>query len=66
MKKGTKVAIAGRLENNDYTNKDGQKVHDIRIMVDEIEFAESKKESNNTGRDVTEFNHIDPSDLPFS
>lgn len=67
IKKGTKVALMGRLENNDYTNKDGQKVHDIRIMVEEIEFAESKKESNNSdSRDVTEFNHIDPNELPFS
>lgn len=67
IKKGTKVALMGRLEDNDYTNKDGQKVHDIRIMVEEIEFAESKKESNNSdSRDVTEFNHIDPNELPFS
>lgn len=42
LKKGTKVVLSGRLENNNYTNKDGQKVYDIRIMVDEIEFAESK------------------------
>lgn len=42
LKKGTKVVISGRLENNNYTNKDGQKVYDVRVMVDEIEFAESK------------------------
>jgi len=66
-KKGTKFLISGRLENNDYTNKDGQKVRDNRIIIEEIEFAESKKESNNTdSRDVTEFNHIDTSELPFS
>lgn len=67
IKKGTKVVISGRLENNDYTNKDGVKVKDIRIIIEEIEFAESKKETNNTdSRDVTELNHIDPMDLPFS
>lgn len=67
IKKGTKVVISGRLENNDYTNKDGVKVKDIRIIIEEIEFAESKKETNNTdSRDVTEPNHIDPMDLPFS
>lgn len=66
-KKGTKFLISGRLENNDYTNKDGQKVRDNRIIIEEIEFAESKKESNNTdSRDVAEFNHIDISELPFS
>lgn len=67
IKKGTKVVISGRLENNDYTNKDGVKVKDIRIIIEEIEFAESKKETNNTdSRDVTELNRIDPMDLPFS
>ena len=42
MKKGTKIVVSGRLQNNNYTNKDGQKVYDVRIMVEEIEFAESK------------------------
>lgn len=42
LKKGTKVVLSGRLENNNYTNKDGQKVYDVRISVEEIEFAESK------------------------
>ena len=33
LKKGTKVVVTGRLQNNNYTNKDGQKVYDVRIMV---------------------------------
>ncbi len=46
IKKGTKVVVTGRLENNNYTNKEGQKVYDVRIMVEEIEFAESKNASS--------------------
>ena len=42
LKKGTKIVISGRLQNNNYTNKDGQKIYDARIMVEDIEFAESK------------------------
>lgn len=42
LKKGTKIVVSGRLQNNNYTNKDGQKVYDVRIMVEDIEFAESK------------------------
>lgn len=42
LHKGTKVVVSGRLENNNYTNKEGHKVYDVRIMVEEIEFAESK------------------------
>ena len=43
LKKGIKIVITGRLQNNNYTNKDGQKVYDVRIITEEIEFAESKK-----------------------
>lgn len=45
LKKGTKMVIVGRLQNDNYTNKEGQKVYRTRIMVDELEFAESKAAS---------------------
>ncbi len=45
LHKGTKVVLSGRLQNDNYTNKDGQMVYSIRVMVDEIEFAESKNSS---------------------
>lgn len=42
LKKGMKMVVVGRLQNDSYTNKEGQKVYSTRIMVDELEFAESK------------------------
>ena len=45
LHKGTKVVLCGRVQNDNYTNKDGQMVYSVRIMVDEIEFAESKSAS---------------------
>lgn len=42
LKKGTKIALTGRVQNDNYTNKEGQKVYSTRIMAEEIEFAESK------------------------
>ena len=42
LHKGVKVLLSGRAQNDNYTNKDGQMVYSIRVMVDEIEFAESK------------------------
>lgn len=42
LHKGTKVVLSGRVQNDNYTNKDGQMVYSVRIMVDEIEFAESR------------------------
>ena len=49
MHKGTKVVLSGRIQNDNYTNKDGQMVYSVRIMVDEVEFAESKNASGDNG-----------------
>lgn len=43
-KKGDLIAISGKVKNNNYTNKDGQKVYSTEIHVDEIEFLERKKD----------------------
>ena len=42
LHKGTKIVVSGRIQNDNYTNKDGQTVYSVRVMVEEIEFAESK------------------------
>lgn len=42
FKKGTKIAVVGRIQTGSYTNKDGQKVYTTDIVVEEQEFAESK------------------------
>ncbi len=42
LRQGTKVALEGRIQTGSYTNKDGQKVYTTDILVDNIEFAESK------------------------
>ena len=47
IKKGVKVLIRGRMEQDDYTNKDGQKVYGWKCTIDEIDFGESKKDSGN-------------------
>ncbi len=49
LHKGTKIVLSGRVQNDNYTNKDGQMVYSVRIMVDEIEFAESKNASGGGG-----------------
>lgn len=41
-KKGTKLAVVGRIQTGSYTNKDGQKVYTTDVMIEEQEFAESK------------------------
>jgi len=49
LKKGTKIALTGRIQTGSYTNKEGQKVYTTDIIAEEVEFAESKGsgDSNN-------------------
>jgi single-strand DNA-binding protein len=42
LRKGTKVAITGRIQTGSYTNKEGQKVYTTDVVVEDQEFAESK------------------------
>ena len=49
LRKGVKVVVCGRIQNDNYTNKEGQMVYSVHVMVDEIEFAESKNASANNG-----------------
>lgn len=40
---GVKVVVTGRMENENYTNRDGNQVYGVRLLAEDIEFAESKK-----------------------
>ena len=42
LKQGTKILLSGRVQNDNYTNKNGEKVYSVQIIAEEIEFAESK------------------------
>ena len=53
LKKGTKILMEGRVENNNYTNKDGQKVYGFQFIAENIEFAESKKAAEANGVSTT-------------
>ena len=45
LKKGTKIAIEGRIQTGSYTNKEGQRVYTTDVVVDRHEFCESKGSS---------------------
>ena len=50
LKQGTKVVGCGRIQTGSYTNKDGQRVYTTDVVLEEVEFAESKNASQqNTG-----------------
>lgn len=53
LRKETKVAVTGRIQTGSYTNREGQKVYTTDVVVEEQEFAESKRaagqQDNNAG-----------------
>lgn len=46
FRKGLKIAALGRIRTGSYTNKDGVTISTTDIVVEEVEFAESKPASN--------------------
>ena len=50
LKKGTKILLTGSIQNDNYTNGHGEQVYAMQVIVDEMEFAESK----NAGSGATE------------
>jgi len=67
LKKGLKIAISGRIQTGNYTNKDGQKVYTTEVVVEEQEFAEAKK--SGSAEETSDFQNIPEGiedDLPFS
>ena len=49
LRKGTKIAVTGRIQTGSYTNKDGVKVYTTDVVVEDHEFVESKGNSNSDG-----------------
>lgn len=60
LHKGTKIALVGRIQTGSYTDKDGKKVYTTDVVVEEVEFAESKKEAQG------DYMPIPDGSLPFN
>ena len=62
--KGTKFVVEGRIQTGSYTNKDGQKVYTTDVVVEQVEFAESKASADgNTTNNTANSNA--PTDTSF-
>lgn len=63
-RKGTKFVVEGRIQTGSYTNKDGQKVYTTDVVVEQVEFAESKASADgNTANNTSNSNT--PTDTSF-
>jgi len=49
FKQGMKMVAVGRIQTGSYTNKEGVKVYTTDIVVEEVEFAESKGNNSDSG-----------------
>lgn len=58
-KKGTGVNIDGRLQTGSYKNKDGVTVYTTDVIVDNLEFPLSNKDTSNNNNSNTEQNAND-------
>lgn len=72
LTKGTKVVVIGRVQTDNYTNKKGEKVWSTNIVVEDIEFAESKRAAADNGVQVKNNDgfmelpeNLDDEGLPF-
>ena len=66
FKQGSKIAIEGRIQTGDYTDKDGVKRYTTDVVVESAEFVEKKAETTPPASD----NFVDipegiENDLPF-
>lgn len=43
-----KAVVFGRIQTGSYKNKEGNTVHTTDVVVEEIEFGESKQQNNST------------------
>ena len=56
LKKGTKIAVVGRIQTGSYTNKNSQKDYTTDVVVEEQEFAESKNSDFSDNNQYTSTN----------
>lgn len=68
--KGNRIAITGRIQTGNYTDKQGNKRYTTDIVVEEFEFVENKSESKSDpipepSEGFYEMDKADDEDLPF-
>lgn len=73
LHQGTKICVSGRIQTGSYTNKDGQKVYTTDVVVEEQEFAESRRAAAETQSQPdagyaggAPLDNVDDAGLPFA
>lgn len=45
FEKGSRMLLTGRVQNENYTNERNEKIYSVKIIAEEIEFAEKKSKN---------------------
>ena len=56
--KGSIIIVEGKLQNNDYTDKEGVKHYSMQVMADNVNFGGGKSENSGTSQAETNSNAI--------
>lgn len=46
FRSGSRVLVVGRVQNNNYTNKQGDKVYGFNVITEDVEFAQKKNSTD--------------------
>ena len=65
LKKGSKCAVIGSIQNRTYDAQDGTKRYVTEIIADEVEFLSTKNDGLGKREEVDELQPIDDDTLPF-
>jgi single-strand DNA-binding protein len=72
VKQGDMIGITGKLQTRNYTNREGKKVYKTEIVVEEVEFLQSKKQDGQAPSfegdpfEIPKFEEVDLEEgLPF-
>lgn len=57
--KGSRVLVDGRIQTSSYEDKNGNKVNAVDVIVENVEFADSKK------KDAFDGENVPNEDIPF-
>ena len=60
---GSRVLVIGRVQNNNYTIKEGSKVYGFSIITEEVEFAQKKSAEKPANKD-SDFSSVSDEEQP--
>lgn len=65
LRKGSKIIVEGEIQNDNY-EKDGRMVYGYKVIVNQVEFADSKQSKEETKEEADpQWMQVDEEEIPF-